>query len=301
MMFAWLLAGFIVGLIARRTVPLPDATPDLINAYIVRVALPAVILLRVPALTLDQSALLPVGTAWLVVLICSSVVVLLSILNQWPRDVTGALLMVAPLSNSAYVGIPVIDTLTEGTGTPYAIMYDQFGMFMAVSIYGSLVVALYGSRGRVTAGSVLRRIVLFPPFGVMLLALALPADALPDALTLPLTVLGWTMGPLAMFIVGSQLDLSLAPTLRRPVAAGVGLKLMIAPIAALGLARTIGGDVQAIQATTLQAAMPSQITAALMAMTAGFSRRLTMAVVGYGSIAALLTLPLFALLSGALG
>ncbi|MEO1574408.1 MAG: AEC family transporter [Pseudomonadota bacterium] len=297
MMFAWLAAGFIAGLIARRAFTIPDAAPDAINTYIIYLALPAMILLRVPALEMNARALLPVGFAWLVVLGCAAVVLVLARAHRWPRDITGALLMVAPLSNSAYVGIPVTDALTAGSATPYAILYDQLGNFVALSVYGTLITVVFGQTERASVATIARRILLFPPFLTLLVALALGPGTLPPAVTVPLGWLGATMGPVAMFIVGVQLELTVPASLRRPLGYGLATCLVVAPGLALGAALVIGGGGEAARASILQAAMPPMITAALLAMAAGFSRRLTVAMVGIGSLISLLTVPLVAWLA----
>lgn len=296
-MFSWLAAGFIAGLIARRALTIPDAAPDAINTYIIYLALPAMILLRVPALELDARALLPVGFSWLVVLGSAAVVLVLARVYRWSREVAGALLMVVPLSNSAYVGIPVTDALTGGTATPYAILYDQLGNFVALSVYGTLITAIYGQNERVSLTRLARRILLFPPFLTLLVALALTPGSLPAAVTTPLGWLGATMGPAAMFIVGVQLDLTVPASLRKPLGYGVAITLVFAPGLALGAAMVLGGGGDAARAAILQAAMPPMITAALLAMAAGFSRRLTIAMVGIGSLCSLLTVPLVAWLA----
>lgn len=290
-MFAWLAAGFMAGVVARRVLPLPAAAPDAINTYIIYLALPAVILLRVPTLTLDANALVPVGMAWLVILGSAAAVLAIARRHGWPAEITGALLMVVPLSNSAYVGIPVIDAVTSGAATSYAILYDQLGSFVALSIYGSIVMAVFGGSQEVSVASVIRRIALFPPFVVLLLALAMPPDVLPAAALSALEMLGYTMGPSAMFIVGLQLELTVVPALRRPLLIGLFLSLVFAPALALGAMFTLGGG-EAARAAALQAAMPPMITAALLAMAAGFSRPLTIAMVGLGSLCSLITVPL---------
>ncbi|MEM6640678.1 MAG: AEC family transporter [Pseudomonadota bacterium] len=297
-MFAWLAAGFTLGLLARWRVALPDGAPELINRYIIFIALPAMILLRVPSLQVDSAALIPVGLAWLAIGSSALIIAMLARRRAWPRDVTGALMMVIPLSNTAYVGIPVIDALTNGAATQYAILYDQLGSFLALTLYGGLVIAVYGSAGAARPVEVIRRIVLFPPFIALVVALVLPGHVMPENLSRVLDLPAATMGPAAMFIVGQQLDLKVPQALRRPLAAGLTVKLLVAPGLVVLASSFVMARGPSTTAAVLQAAMPPMITAALMGMAAGFSRPLIIAAVGIGSIASLLTVPLLVWLSG---
>ncbi|MFK8013831.1 MAG: AEC family transporter [Gammaproteobacteria bacterium] len=285
--------GFTAGLLMRRTKLNHPLAPDLINGTIINFALPAMILLRVPALDLTPEALTPVFLAWGVIATTALMVWTLSRRLQWSREVTGALLLVVPLSNSAYLGLPLISAIASDEIVGYAILYDQIGNFMAVAIYASVVIALLSRQAETpTVGSVVRRIVLFPPFLVTVLALLIRPDMLPGWAIGPLTLLGATMGPLAMLIVGLQLEWALPAALRQPLAIGASIKLVGAPLIATAAAMLIGSASAAGQASVLQAAMPSMITAGLLGIAAGFSRTLIVAMIGLTTLASALSLPL---------
>ncbi len=284
-------AGLLAGLIVRRLRWFDAAAPDRINAFIIYLALPALILLRVPSLELERAALLVVGCAWLVILGSAALVLLAARALRWPREVTGALLLVVPLSNSAYLGLPLIDALLAPEALPYAILYDQLGNFMALAVYASVVIAMWGGHGpRPTASGVLRRVVSFPPFVAVLVALFLMPATLPDWAHGPLALLAATMGPLAMFIVGLQLELRVSRELRGPLVFATLARLLVAPLIVVAAAALLPLDGVAYHATLAQSAMPPMITAGLMGMAAGFSRPLIVAVLGVATLASAATL-----------
>ena len=121
--------------------------------------------------------------------------------------------------------------------------------------------------------------------------------ALPDWLDTALLLIGMTMAPLAMFIVGLQLSAKVARELRAPLSFALGMKLLASPLVALVLCLIadplIDGDALAAQVTVFEAAMPTMVTAAIMAMAAGLAPRLCMATVGLGLCLSLITLPLW--------
>lgn len=293
MTFALLALGLIVGLTARRLNSLPAASSEWINGFIINIALPAMILLRIPALELNHTALIPVTLAWGVILVSASLVVVLARRQRWSREVTGAMLLVVPLSNSAYLGLPLIDAFADPEVLPYAIVYDQAGNFMGIAIYATIIVALYGRGDEPTAVSgIVKKVLTFPPFLTAIVALALPAGALPGPVPGVLKILATAMGPLAMVIVGMQLNLAVPPDLRRAVVAGCTIKLLVAPALVVATALALGLRGPAVAGGLLQAAMPPMITAGLIGIAAGFSRVLIVAVIGVASALGALTLPL---------
>ena len=78
------------------------------------------------------------------------------------------------------------------------------------------------------------------------------------------------------------------------LATGVLLKLLVMPAIALPLSWAFGMSGTMLQANVLEAAMPTMITAAALAIAAGLAPRLTAALVGYSILLSLVTLPAWA-------
>jgi predicted permease len=151
---------------------------------------------------------------------------------------------------------------------------------------------------RVRVVTILRGIVTFPPFVALVVALVTMPWPQPAWLDQILAAFAAILVPLAMIAVG--LRLRLVPP--RPVAAfAVGLvaKLVLMPLLALGLVLALGAAGLRVaplvrDVAVLQAGMPSMISAGAVVMAAGLAPETVAAWVGWGLLAALVTVPLWA-------
>ncbi|MEY4583313.1 MAG: hypothetical protein RL701_8016, partial [Pseudomonadota bacterium] len=197
------------------------------------------------------------------------------------------------LGNTSFLGFPLVAALLGDDAVKYAVVYDQLGSFIALSSYGLFVVAYFGGGTPPTLREVLLRALRFPPFIAFLLAFT-PVVRL--AILQPLWArLGDAVVPLAMFAVGLRLELR-PPHPRRAVLFGLVLKLFVMPALAYVIARALGAPRLFTQVAVLEAATPSMITAGAMAMQAGLAPELCAALVGYGVVLGLVTMPLIAAL-----
>jgi len=291
MILALLLLGLVAGWLAARYTSLPASAPSMLNSYILNAALPATILLNVPLLTINSTALVPVVSAWSVILGSALLVYVLSRVLRWSAAVTGALLLVVPLSNSAYLGLPLLDALRGSEAMAYGALYDQLGNFLALAVYAPIVVSLYGNSGQPkTIKKILFSVFSFVPFPVLLVALfVMTPDTLPDVLRMPLTLLSKTMAPMASFIVGFSLRFLLPQALLPPFFIALGIRLLLAPALVFMVTRALGLSDAVQYGSVLQAAMPCMITAGLVGIAAGFSERLIVALIAYSTLIGLIT------------
>ena len=74
------------------------------------------------------------------------------------------------------------------------------------------------------------------------------------------------------------------------------LKLILMPFFAFGLLYAMGVEPLAMKTAVLESGMPSMITAGALAIAAGFAPALSAALVGYGIVISLVTLPIIAYL-----
>ena len=84
----------------------------------------------------------------------------------------------------------------------------------------------------------------------------------------------------------------------KPLAAGLLLKLALLPVLAALLVPWLGLQGDMARATVLESAMPPMVTAGALAIAHDLAPRLAAAMVGYGVLLSLLTLPLWALWHG---
>ncbi len=277
-----------LGLAFQRLKPFPENAAAALNAYVIYVALPALVLNEIPKLALDHRALIPVLMAWAVMAFSAGITFVSARYCKWSRPVTGAMMLVVTLGNTGFVGIPLIEAHLGNDAVPYAILYDQFGTFLALNTLG-IVVAGYYSNDTGKSSSLWRHIISFPPFIALPLAFALRFIGYPAWLSDILPRLASTLVPVVMVAVGLQWRLKLAREDVGPLAVALVLILILAPAFALALAMLLGLEGLVADVVVLEAAMPAMISAGVLAMAYQLAPRLASAIVGYSLMLSLLS------------
>jgi malate permease and related proteins len=289
--FALILAMLGLGMLFARLRALPDNAAETLNKVVLYVCLPAAVLTYVPRLHLDASLLGLMATPWLLMLATWALVSLATRVFGFARDVHAVLLICVALANSSFIGYPMVRALLGDAALPYAVVYDQFGTFLLLSTFGLLVLARYSGDRPPTALQVLGRIGRFPPLWALLFALLLMPAQPPSWIGTALKQLADAMLPLVMLAVGLSIQLRLRREELRPLAVGLLLKLLVLPALALPLSWALGMQGLMLKANVLESAMPTMITAAALAISHRLAPRLAAALVGYGIVLSLVTLP----------
>jgi predicted permease len=127
----------------------------------------------------------------------------------------------------------------------------------------------------------------------LVVALTVMPESPPGWLAHGLQSLSGAMLPLVMLAVGFSLRFQLPLAEIRALTLGLTLKLLLLPMLvwACSLLAGLSGDM--LDVNVLETAMPPMITAAVLAIAHGLAPRLAAAMVGYGILAAMLTLPLW--------
>ncbi len=283
--FAFIIALLAIGVALQRASAPADFAKSL-NFFIIYVSLPATVLIQVPKITFDLSALGVILTPWLLLPIVIAIVLVMT--RNHPPQTRAALLLVMPLGNTSFVGIPIVHTLLGEEAIPYVLMYDQFGTFLILSFYGAAVIGRYES-GTFHKRLILKKLLLFPPF--IFLVMALMFGETPDAAQPYLQTLASTLVPLALISVGYSM--TFGGEMDYPLfAQSLVLKLILMPVITFGILLAMGTEPLALKTAVLESGMPSMITAGALAIASGFAPALSAALVGYGIIISLVTLPM---------
>lgn len=285
--FIFIIALLLIG-VALQKMNAPADFSKSLNFFVIYVSLPATVLIQVPKIHPDMSALFVILIPWLLLPVMVAAVMAMT-KNHSPQ-VRAALLLVIPLGNTSFVGIPVVQALLGSDAVPYVLMYDQFGTFLILSLYGSAVIARYET-GTIHRRLIVKKLLLFPPF--MFLIFALLFGEMPYSAQPYIQLLSSTLVPLALVSVGYSMRLGGEidyPLLSKALV----LKLMVMPLFAFGMLVVLGVEPLALKAAVLESGMPSMITAGALAIASGFAPALSAALVGYGLIVSLVTLPLIA-------
>lgn len=286
---------FALGYLLQRSGKVPVNLPHQLNLVAIRVVFPALILATVPFLTLDLSATFAVAAAWGCIALAIPVSLLVSSWLGLDSKARCALLILTSLGNTGFLGVPMLKSLAGNEPLAYAILFDQFGTFVAVSTYGVILVAVHSGE-KVRGLQLVKDIVLFPPLIALIAAIFLPSGWWQPPRDF-LQLLAKLVVPLTMLSIGMKFRFRLAPGLIGPVSAALGIKMLLLPLG-VWLAATLSAMPPAIlQASLFQAATPPMVTGAALLMSRNIAPDLTAAILGFGTLAAFIWLPLIASLT----
>lgn len=288
-----LLVCLLAGMLLRATGRVPDNGHAALNAFIIHLALPALILAQIHGLRLGTDLLLPVAMPWILFILSAATFAALAPVMRFSARTTGALIMTAGLGNTSFVGLPMIETFYGTDNLSIGILIDQLGTYLVLSTLG-IAVACVTSSSTMSVRGAARRIVTFPPLIALAIAFALMPVAYPAWLAESLHRLGGTLAPVALVSVGLQLRLGQLRDNRVPLGIGLGFKLVLAPLLiCLLYVGVLPRDGNITRVTVFESAMGPQIGGAIVAIQYGLSAPLVTLMVGIGIALSFLTLPLW--------
>ena len=292
--FALVLAMLVLGVLFQRLKVLPADAAQALTLVVLYVCLPAAVLRYAPRLELSVALLGVAAVPWVLLVATVLAVGVLARMLKLRRDQHGVLLLTVALGNTSFLGYPLTRALIGEDALPYAVVYDQFGAFLIMSTFGLWVLARYGGDAEPSPREMVRKVLLFPPLWALVVGLTVMPASPPSWIDGALLRLSEALLPLAMLTIGLSVQFALPRDELRPLAAGLVLKLALMPALALLLVPLLGMTGDMARTTVLEAAMPSMVTAGALAIAQGMAPRLAAAMVGYGLLLSLVTLPLWA-------
>lgn len=287
--FILILLAIAIGYGLNRLKIFSKDAPAILNLFVIYISLPAMILLQIPRLTFSMDTVIPIVISWLVMTISVFIVLGVSRFFNFSKEVTGSLLLVSILTNSSFMGIPIINAYMGETALPYVLVYDQLGTFIALATYGTFIASYYSNKSEISFKIITMKVLTFPPFISLVFALFLIGVEFNITITKVLESFASTIVPVALVAVGLQLQLKLPKEDVKPFSVALIIKLIIAPIIAFGICLLFGWNNQASIVSIMEAAMAPMITAGAIASMAGLAPRLSSAIVGYGILISFLT------------
>lgn len=292
-----------LGKLLQRVRQFPESSAQTLNAYVIYIALPALILVQIPKVPLNSEVLVPVLFAWLIMAFSAAVTWTCARLFRWSPAVTGALLLVTILGNTSFIGFPLIEAHLGSQALPYAILYDQLGTFLALNTLGIAIASHYSKAdhqaslsGHVTGESFWQKILKFPPFSALFVGFALNFVAVPSYIEDVLQQLAATLVPVVMVAVGLQWKLRIERKEYPYVLFALIFILLIKPLFAVLLLLPLDIDPLIASTIVLAAAMPAMISTSALALMYQLAPRLVSTIIGYSLTLAFLTVWLWKLL-----
>ena len=255
-----------------------------LNKVVIYFCLPAITLYHIPKIKWDNELLFPIGAGWLTFILAFVFFHFLGKRLGWSNKLIGCLILTAGLSNSSFLGYPIIEALYGKKGLETAVLVDQPGTFVVVSTLGVFVAAFY-SKGSPNTFSIIKKIILFPPFIMFVLACLMNLydyDLDLDIQSVLLKI-GSLVTPLALLSVGLQLNFDKKSQHWRFLRLGLFFKLILVPFVILVLYVFIFKQhSEPIKITIMETAMAPMITGAILASTYGLKPKLSSMMIGFG-------------------
>ncbi|MNK35200.1 Membrane transport protein [compost metagenome] len=278
----------LAGILFRKSKTLPKDAHKGINAWIIYIALPAASFKYLPHIVWTKDLLFPVLAPVCVWLFGWLFVTVYSRSQKLSRATTGGLKLTSSLSNTSFLGFPLIAAYFTEKDQAIAIICDQ-ATFMLLSTIGIVVAIRSSQNQKLSAQLVLKKVLTFPPLIGCILALTVPHFIRISPLEPLFEKLAGTVGPLALFSIGLQLKFGGWFSELKHISVALLYKLILAPVAVLAIAVLLGLSGTIARITIFEMAMPTLVTAGVVADQYNLNPKLSNLVVGVGIVLCFVT------------
>ena len=287
--FVLIAVCIIAGMVLKATKSIhPDAHKG-INTWILYLALPAVSFKYLPKVHWTAEMLFPIAATFLTSVFCFFFMMFYSKSKGYSRRSRSTLELVSGYSNTSFIGFPLISAFYGESLLSIAIICDQT-MFFSLSTLGIIAAVRGGSKsGKISAKFMFKRLVTFPPLVGCMAALIL-SQFVDFTMAEPFfDKLAATVSPLALFSVGLQLKFSGWKKFIPQMSVSMFYKLILAPALTLGLAFLLGIKGNIAKITIFESAMPTVVTASIIAEQFRLNTKLANLTIGFSIIVGLFT------------
>ncbi|MDL1892458.1 AEC family transporter [Sphingobacteriales bacterium CHB3] len=269
------------GWLLQRSGILPNDAHKGINVWILYIALPAVALLYVPAITWTAELIIPVAMPFIVW--SGAWLALKLVTRRFPieKSTQAALLLTAGLGNTSFLGFPLTQAYFGDEGLRIAVICDQLS-FVVLSTLGVITAIHASSGGKADTMKIAGNVLRFPPFLAFVAALLVLRFLDFEPILPLLETLAGTLIPLALFSVGLQIRFSEWKDDVRHLSLGLAYKLMVAPALVLVVALLAQAKGIIAQTSVFEAATAPMITSAILATEYQLNPRLSNLMVSVG-------------------
>ncbi|MDB5109816.1 MAG: transporter [Mucilaginibacter sp.] len=273
----------VAGMIFRRSKTLPADAHKGINAWLIYLALPAVSFKYLPHIQWSTSLLLPALAPLIVWLGGWLYIRVYAAKTNIPAKTAAGLTLSAGLSNTSFVGFPLIAAFFGEKYIAIGVICDQV-TFLLLATAGITVAINASQTSSLSVITLLKKVSTFPPFLGCILALTIPHFINISPLNPLFDRLANTVGPLALFSIGLQLQFKGYKDELKRISVTLLYKLVLAPslIAVIALIFQLRGIIT--QVSIFEMAMPTFLSSSIVANDYQLNPRLSNLVIGIGLI-----------------
>lgn len=269
---------FLSGILLRKFQVVPKGSHVGINAWIIYVALPAAALYYLPTIHWSGAVLLPLLApllCWFGAWIFSRLLAKKLLLDKRSQ---AAFFIVCGLGNTSFVGFPLIKAYYGEEWLSIAALCDQV-TFTLLTVGATFVAMKQENAADFSMSKVIKKLLIFPPFVAIVIALLLPQFVSFEALKEVTKMVSSTLSPLALFSVGLQFDLSNVKDDWKTISMAALYKLFIAPALVFFVALALQWKGITTKVAVFETAMGTMISAGILNDQFGLNPRLSNAIV----------------------
>ena len=282
----------VAGILFRKSKTLPKDAHKGINAWIIYIALPAVSFKYLPHIVWSKDLLFPAFAPICIWIFGWLFITAYSRIRKLSSASTGGLKLVSSLSNTSFIGFPLILAYFSEQEIPIAIICDQI-TFTLLSTIGIIVAIRASQQQRLSGKLVLKKVLSFPPLVGCVLALVIPRLLNISFLDPLFEKMAGTVGPLALFSIGLQLKFGGWFSELKHISIALLYKLILAPLSIVLIAMLLGMTGTITKITIFEMAMPTLLTAGVVADQYNLNPKLANLVVGIGILLSFITTALW--------
>lgn len=258
----------------------------IVNTWVIYVGLPSIALLYIPKIEWNLAYLF---TAILPLILFGLSYLFFNIINIWlkySRRTVVTLSIVSGLSNTSFVGFPLIITYFGAEFLKVGIVSDQV-TFFTLSTIGVLLAA--GTRSvfatkREKAQFITKRLITFPPFIACVFALLFGKYILSDELNSFYSALAATVSPMAIFSIGMQLKFKNLDKEIKAIGLSLFFKLLLGPLCLLIITLLFNLHGEFYQVSVFEMAMPCLVASSIIIEKFGLNIKLSNTIIGLSII-----------------
>jgi malate permease and related proteins len=281
-----------IGLLLQRSKDFPVNSFKVLNQFVIYVSLPSLALYYIPKIKLSEALWYPIGIAWGGFVLSYLFFSILGKRFGWSKKLIGCLIICAGLSNTSFVGFPVVEALYGKEGLQTAIIVDQPGSFVVLATLAVIIATIY-AKGKTNVSLIVKKIFFFPPFIAFTVAclMNLFKTDFSDVFQLVFQKIGNTVTPVALISVGLQLKIERSSKHWQFLGLGLFFKLLVFPaFFYLFYVLILKQKGIMIQVSIIEAAMAPMITGAVLASNYGLKPKLCSMMIGLGIPLSFITL-----------
>jgi len=278
----------VAGMLFRQSQTLPRDAHKGINAWIIYLALPAVSFKYLPHIVWSRKLLLPVLSPVIIWLGAMLFTAMYASKTKLDKSTAGGLQLATGLGNTSFVGFPLIMAYFGEQYIGIAVLCDQV-TFLLLSTAGVMVAIRSAQKQTLNIGLLFGKVLRFPPFLGCVAALTIPRFVDISAFTPLFDKLAGTVGPLALFSIGLQLQLDGWRAELKTISAALFYKLIIGPLLIVLLALALHLRGITTQISIFEMAMATGLTVSVVADEYNLNSKLVNLIISIGLLVSFAT------------